>query len=953
MTSERRFTGISVLIPGYSVEDIPTDLDEDKTTGLLNAIACAWHPAVISAADGVPQFRYADLSEIMDSQQILMLPECSEEWLGHDWQPQLESGNCAVLHGLTERREWLEAINRRFGVDHNSIDEALISEFLALGLSWYLVMSLSRRMHYYIDPDEARLSSALRDAADAAVEGRVADASRALKDGFECMLETREQLFPSEGFLLDICLPPAPGDEKQLLDVVSNARPVNLLMSGAELNALQRSHSDVADRLRAAAEADTCCIVSGGWHELRSSLGSLSSAYSELHRMLSSQSQRPTIWGQRRFGLMHLLPGLLQLFDYDFGLHVALDDGIYPERENDAFHWNDSGSATILASSRLPIAIDGSASFLRLPERLAESMQQDGATVVLLARLPVLEKPWLDDLRRIHELCPLIGKFVTFRELHEQIDHSCESVRFGAGEYLGAHLIQSSVLRTEAPITGPADLHRCRNNLERLTFIDALTRILLPTSTNSDNLTDLDVGLQDAEGDRLIADSHGDPATQHAQIEQLNIRIHEQLSAQIKQFAPVLPRGDATGSLIVNPVAFSRETTILWPSSLPLPPASSNVLKAYRQRGEVYLRLKVPPGGFVQLAPAAAQEQTVAVEESSRRPLAEAGLLRNQYFEAILSPTTGGIADVRFHGQRANRVSQQVAFRYETQKSVPATETSEEYTTSYARTECEKMQVTEDGPWSGAIESRCVIRDVLNGEILFRFRQITRVERTVPRINVRIIPDPDAGDSVTGNPWMTYLACRFAWDNEAAAISRSLLGQVCGFQGERFESPDYIEVADPDQRLLIIPHGCPYHRRSGHRMLDCLLLVEGQPVPTDGFELTLEFDQPFPQRSVADVMQPVVVEAVDGIESASGWIFACSAKNVQVARVRAIGRAVSVVLQETEGRTASCHLRTARPPVSACIRKATGRVIQPLEVDESGVELNFASFEMKEVELTF
>jgi hypothetical protein len=152
MTSERRFTGISVLIPGYSVEDIPTDLDEDKTTGLLNAIACAWHPAVISAADGVPQFRYADLSEIMDSQQILMLPECSEEWLGHDWQPQLESGNCAVLHGLTERREWLEAINRRFGVDHNSIDEALISEFLALGLSWYLVMSLSRRMKHVFLP---------------------------------------------------------------------------------------------------------------------------------------------------------------------------------------------------------------------------------------------------------------------------------------------------------------------------------------------------------------------------------------------------------------------------------------------------------------------------------------------------------------------------------------------------------------------------------------------------------------------------------------------------------------------------------------------------------------------------------------------------------------------------------------------------------------------------------
>ena len=953
MTSERRFTGISVLIPGYSVEDIPTDLDELKATGLLNAIACAWHPALIAAADGAPQFRYADISDIADSQQILILPECSEEWLGHDWQTQLEAGNCTVLHSLTERDEWLDAIDRQFGDSDKPIDSSLINDFLALGLSWYLVMSLSRRMHYYIDPDEARLSSAIRDAASAAIEGRVADARRTLNDGFECMLETREQLFPSEGFLLDICLPPAPGDEEQLLDVVKNAQPVNLLISGAELHALKTGHRDVLEQLKSAAESETCCLVSGGWHELRSSLGSLSSAYSELHRMSKAETWRSTIWGQRRFGLMHLLPGLLQLFDYDFALHVALDDGIYPEREYDAFHWNDSGSATIPASSRLPVAIDSSASFLRLPERLAESMQQDGATVVLLARLPVSTNPWLEDLRRIHSLCPLIGKFVTFKELHEQMDHSGESVRFNAGEYLGAHLIQSSVLSTEAPITGPADLHCCRNNLERLAFVNALTTILTPESTTADEVSDLDVSLQDAEGDRLATENNRNFATQHSQIEQINIRIEERLSEQAKHFARVLPRGNAAGYLIVNPVSYGREATIRWPSDKTLPQASSNILKAYRQQGKTFIRMKVPPGGFVQLAAVDGQQQTDVLEESKSRPLADQGLLRNQHFEAILSSSTGGIADVRFHGQRANRVSQQVAFRYDIPKLIPATETADECRTSYAWTECEKMLVTEDGPWTGAIESHCLIRDVLNGEVLFRFRQITRVERTVPRISVRIIPDPASGDFVKGNPWMTYLACRFAWDNEAAAISRSLLGQVCGFQGERFESPDYIEVADEDHRLLIIPHGRPYHRRSGPRMLDSLLLVEGEPVPAEGFEFTLEFDQPFPQRSVTDVMQPVWVEPADHAEFSSGWIFACSARNVQVARVRASGRAVAVVLQETEGRPAKCRLRTARTPESACIRKASGQVIRPLEVEDSGIALNFASFELKEVELTF
>ncbi len=953
MMSERRFTGISVLIPGYSVEDIPTDLNEQRATGLLNAIACAWHPALITASDEVPQFRYADISEIMDSRQILMLPECSEEWLGHDWQTQLETGNCRVLHSLTSRSEWLNAIEGQHDNADKPIDASLIDDFLALGLSWFLVAALSRRMHYYIDPDEARLSEAVRSAAKAAMLGSVKDAREELNNGFECLLETREQLFPVAGYLLDMCLPAAHGDEDQFLNVVENAQCVNLLISGAELNALKQSHADVHEKVSAAAALGTCCVVSGGWHELRTSLGGLSDAYSELHRAAAVDPQWSAVWGQRRFGLLHSLPGLLRLFDYEFAVHVALDDGQYPEHEYDAFQWNDSGSATIAASSRLPVAIDSSTSFLRLPERLAESMQQASAAVLILARLPTSASPWLQDLRRIHEFCPLIGKFVTFPELHAQLDQPGEIVRFRAGEYLGPHLIQASVLKTEAPVTGPTELYACRNNLERLASIHSLIRILTPAAAVLSQLSDLDYELQDAQSDRLVTETHGDLAAQREQIDQINVRISGQLTEQVRQLAMSLPHGTAAGLLIINHLTYGRETTIRWPVDRDLPRVSDSILAVYRQRDSIFVRLKVPPGGFVQLAAAESNEPRVSVTESTGRPLAEDGLLRNQHFEVILSTSTGGIADVRFHGQRANRVSQQVAFRYESPKTIPETDESEEFTTSYAQTLCERMQVIEDGPWTGAVESHCLICDVLSDDVLFRFRQVTRVERTVARIHIQIIPDPECVHTVTGNPWMTYLACRFAWDNEAVAITRSLLGQACGFQGERFESPDYIEVADQDHKLLIIPHGRPYHRRSGRRMLDSLLVVEGQPVPTDSFEFTLEFDQPFPQRTVNDVLQPVLVEQVTEIESSTGWIFACSAKNVQVARVRPEDRSVVVVLQETEGRPATCRLRAARTPQSACIRRATGTVIQVLDVHDHGVTLNFASFELKEVQLTF
>ncbi|MFN9720067.1 MAG: hypothetical protein ACK58L_15320, partial [Planctomycetota bacterium] len=54
------FSEISVLIPGYSIEDLPTDLQEDDAASLLNAIACAWHPELLQHSSSIPILRQAE-----------------------------------------------------------------------------------------------------------------------------------------------------------------------------------------------------------------------------------------------------------------------------------------------------------------------------------------------------------------------------------------------------------------------------------------------------------------------------------------------------------------------------------------------------------------------------------------------------------------------------------------------------------------------------------------------------------------------------------------------------------------------------------------------------------------------------------------------------------------------------------------------------------------------------
>ena len=458
MEENRRYTGIAILIPGYSVEDIPADLTEEASTELLNAIAYAWHPSVIASADSIPHFRYADVSDLLDSRQIIFAPSCSEDWMGHDWREHLDAGNSLLLHGPVERADWDDAVARAFGQDTDPVEPSLVHDFLVLGLSWFLVASLSRRMHYFIDPDETRLSSSIHDAAGAALQGDIAQAREALSKAFECLLETREQLFPMDCNLVDLCLPGPAGEEAALAATITECRGLNLLVSPSELEQMSDRRETLADSIRAAVAEGTCSLVSGGWYELRSSLGSFSTAYSDLLRAAEASHPWSSIWGQKRFGLYHSLPGLLNLFDFRFAVHVALDDGLYPEREYGPFDWQGSGGTSISATSRLPVAIDTAVAFLRIPERLAETMQQDAAATLTMARLPQLSSPWLSDLRRIHELSPLMGRFVTLNELAENVDCSKDKVSFQPGDYLAPHLIQAAVFKTEWPVTGPADL---------------------------------------------------------------------------------------------------------------------------------------------------------------------------------------------------------------------------------------------------------------------------------------------------------------------------------------------------------------------------------------------------------------------------------------------------------------------------------------------------------------
>ena len=428
---------------------------------------------------------------------------------------------------------------------------------------------------------------------------------------------------------------------------------------------------------------------------------------------------------------------------------------------------------------------------------------------------------------------------------------------------------------------------------------------------------------------------------------------------------------------LTNSLPFARTVDVSWPAEWRLP-ARSDVIEAMQTANDSRkLLVALPPGGFAWLVESTDDSSNLAtatrpLHPQTRpargdRPLAEPLVLRNRHFEVSLSERTGGIASVAFHGRRGNRMSQQVCFRYEREQSLPHADGEDApQKTAYADCVLVSHSIIESGSVFARVRTTSELRSPVDDSLLAVVTQHTSLNRMQPRIHVALTFDR-VDMQPKGNPWLCYFGCRFAWDNEAAAITRSVLGHAAGFRSERLESPDYIEVSHDDQRLCIVPHGRPYHRRSGPRMIDSLLIVEGER--SREFQFTLDFDQPFPLRTARDAMTPTGTIATSGrvpSKVSSGWILGLSARNVELVDAfpeSTIAQSLSAhglpsqvlnfIVSETEGVTTECFLRTACTPTAASVRVPGDSQTQPLEITGQGVRIPLGPFQLREVVLTF
>ena len=991
------FSEISVLIPGYSIEDLPTDLPEEGASSLLNAVACAWHPRLIQRSTSIPLFRQAESLTGYPGRRIVLVPAPSESWMPHEWRSVLRDQGHVVIAGCTSREDWLTAIDAalddddsqadsnatmnnesladgaasvtcdgRAAADSRPIDPETRDHFLSLGTVLLQTQLLSRRRHHFVDADNILLGREVRLAADACLSGECSTAKLHLAKCFEHLRETRERFYPMNCYLIDICIPGEDEDGKKIQQLLKSPTPLNLFATGRDISRWSAEHPAFSEELRQAISSNRLVLMTGHDTETRTSVGSMAATVGDIERCCSLikklTGMPPRHWARRRFGLTASLPAILHHFGFESAFHVALDDGLYPDRERSQFDWQGTDGTILPAASRIPLAIDSAAGFLRFADRYNESMQDDTAAAIFLARLPSLKSPWLRDLQVAASYAPVLGEFATMDQLLHAAGGSRLAERHEHSEYLSPFLIQSSVLKTEPPISGPATIRQFVQRLESLRTtlgIAGLMRTGLSSVEVSAKLLVIEAAVAQLELEHVDAGSTSTQSPDSLKIaaNEITLQIAECESVLVSAICSRVPSkvSGTRGLFLVNSLPFGRYSEVIWPAGWRRPGRSPVIELTQRSATDERMLVKLPPGGFVWLSECESSQTAHPLMEpvKGEAALAEPLILRNRHFEVSLSDRTGGISAVTWHHQRGNRLSQQVGFRYERDQTLPDDGSGEVRKSSYASSRLMSHRVIEAGQVFAAIETVAELISPVDGSVLATIRQITRVDRVQPRLYLTISIE-NITSPVKGNPWLSYFGCRFAWDNESAAISRAVMGQISGFRAERFESPDYVEISDADHRVVIATHGRPYHRRSGPRMLDSLLIVEGES--SREFLFTLDFDQPFPLRTATDALTPILMQVTSGMTpiSASGsWILGVSAKNVELVRTEHCAATLeqseelTLLLSETDGVESLCLVKTARPPTAAYAINADRTEKVSLEITDQGVTVNLTAFQIR------
>ena len=306
-------------------------------------------------------------------------------------------------------------------------------------------------------------------------------------------------------------------------------------------------------------------------------------------------------------------------------------------------------------------------------------------------------------------------------------------------------------------------------------------------------------------------------------------------------------------------------------------------------------------------------------------------VLRNEYFEIKVDPTTGSVRRLTTfnvdapvvsngllrHPNRGNRFAWDVALKLPASLRRDDCRSPEDSGYGYTVSAADMISVLASGPALGRlrVDGRLVAP---NGEKAATFTQILTIRRESRIIEVDAEITPSI--SANGAPWESYYGVRFAWKDGLADLYGGVGATLIWTGRDYLQAPECVDVRSEENiGITVLSAGLPYFKRAGDTRLDAVLIPAGETRRRFRFGVGVDLERPHraalefadvPPFALADVPSPKRIAATP---------FASSAGNVQILERRSIldasGDFVGVRLTalETVGAKTTTTLKASLP----------------------------------------
>jgi alpha-mannosidase len=934
-----------IIIPHVGKEP-PPNLSEDEALATWVAVTAPWHPLLLAKSEVLPRIEDVEWPSAAEPRDIRLICHNGSARLPSGYRTATDDAGIVLLDGGLDRPATIAGLLERAGLEMPNLtaeQTELVEGFLALGAACWWLHDLTIAMGHVDSLDNDALTREALQGARQWAEGDTPAARNRLRAAFEVLTQARERFYPTDAYLVDICLLDPASRPEELADPLAARAAFTLLAPAQAIENVANLDPDRLTAFRSAIDEGWADLIGGAYTEVDEPLLPLSSILYQFRKggevyRANLEGRNVETLGRRRFGLYPQLPQIAKRFGFRFGYHIGFDTGKFPIRPEMKRLWEAPDGSTIEALNRPPIAGDRQSEGVQLPWRLAKTMKDDFTAALILIHWAGKFAPWFGDLRKALSFSPVFMRSSTVNDFFHQTDRPFETFQVALDEYVTPYLDQAVRRNSLQPISARAEHARQRARLDAVEASKALAQALAQEPAElAPILTEVEESLESGRGDEASA-----------ALDQAEAAWSEALCRGIVG----AKQEGRPGYLIVNPVGVARRVAVVLPDT------------AYDLRPEGPLRAAQPTDEGVSAVVdiAAYGYAWVPRETPADAPAAPADSLfikdRTLHHESMsitLDPHSGGILGVKGINEETARLGQQL---------VIVGLTGADGQPALSKMKGSKFHADFGGPALLQATTTGTLHHPADDRPLASFTQRFRLWTGRPALEIEIrLDDLDSHwlESLTkGSPWASYLACRWAWPDAESTLRRSGLLSPEATNGERPETPDTIDITSRKRRTSLLFGGLAHHRRIRPRMLDTLLIAGKESART--FHLGVALDIEHPWQATTDAIAPAFVvptSAGPPKTGPAGWLVAADNKAIAIVGVSYLedsgdgrGWGLAITLLETAGRAARCKVRLFRDPTYARQVDFNGEIIMDLSTDGDAVLVDLTPHELARIDVT-